>query len=120
MYIYYSRLATSGERDILSIANYMLPPNIEYGKRTVGMVKYGRKIKPVQGGFLVLSPNMQVYQELVNIVKKGDFDEKKGWQKEGQGSTGLFYGSMTVQGALWWTQPAIRVVAFLVSNDTEL
>lgn len=58
------------------------------------MVKYGRKIFPVQGGFLVLRPDIRVYNELVSIVKKGDFDEKNGWGK----ATGLFYGSMTIQG----------------------
>lgn len=62
------------------------------------MVKYQRKIKPVQGGFLVLRPSMQVYEELVNIVKKGDFAENTGWWAEGKGQTGLFYGSMTIQG----------------------
>ena len=41
---------------------------------------------------------MQVYEDLVNIVKKGDFAEKTGWWAEGKGQTGLFYGSMTIQG----------------------
>ena len=31
---------------------------------------------------------------MVSIVKKGDFDETKGWG----GAVGKFYGSMTIQG----------------------
>jgi hypothetical protein len=58
------------------------------------MVKYGRKIFPVQGGFLVVRPDMRVYKELVDLVKKGDFDENNGWG----GVVGKFYGSMTIQG----------------------
>jgi len=60
------------------------------------MIKHGRKIFPVQGGFLVLRPDMDVYREVVGLVKKGDFDEKKGWGA----AVGLFYGSMTIQGML--------------------
>jgi len=58
------------------------------------MVGPSRKYKPVQGGFLVLRPDMAVYQEFVEIVKKGDFRQKGGWG----GIVGPFYGSMTFQG----------------------
>lgn len=62
--------------------------------RDFGMIKYHRKYKPVQGGFLVLRPDNKVYKELVEIVKTGDFDERGGWGNK----IGLFYGSMTIQG----------------------
>jgi hypothetical protein len=77
----------------------------------VNTVGYTRKIKPVQGGFLVLRPDLQVYREIVNIVKKGDFDKEGGWG----GVTRLFYGSMTIQGkhqfGLWFQIYLCRVVA---------
>lgn len=60
------------------------------------MVGPSRKYKPVQGGFLVLRPNMTVYEEYVDIVKKGDFRDKGGWG----GVVGPFYGSMTFQGII--------------------
>ncbi len=54
-----------------------------------------KKYKPVlQGGFLVLRPDMKVYQDYVNIIREGDFRKGSGWG----GATGVFYGSMTFQG----------------------
>ena len=34
------------------------------------MVPPSRKNKPVQGGFLVLRPDMNVYKEFVDIIKE--------------------------------------------------
>lgn len=42
------------------------------------MVPPSREFKPVQGGFLVLRPDMAVYNEFRDIVKEGDFQEGKG------------------------------------------
>jgi hypothetical protein len=42
------------------------------------MVPPTREHKPVQGGFLVLRPDMAVYKEFVEIVKEGNFQEGKG------------------------------------------
>ena len=50
---------------------------------------------PVQGGFFVARPSLAVYDELVAIVKKGDF--RGGW---GGTKAGNFYGGMTIQGLL--------------------
>jgi hypothetical protein len=58
------------------------------------MVQPHVQYKPVQGGFLVLRPSLQVYQEYKDIVLKGDFRQNKGWG----GLVGPFYGSMTFQG----------------------
>jgi hypothetical protein len=44
--------------------------------RDFGMIKYHRRYKPVQGGFLVLRPDRKVYQTMIDIVKEGNFDEK--------------------------------------------
>ena len=60
------------------------------------MVKPKAKYKPVQGGFLVLRPDMDVYEEFRQIVQKGDFRDGKGWG----GVVGPFYGSMTFQGLI--------------------
>jgi len=61
------------------------------------MVPPGRVHKPVQGGFLVLRPDQSVYQEYVEILKKGDYQAHGGW---GGQRVGPFYGGMTVQGIL--------------------
>jgi len=50
--------------------------------------------KPVQGGFLVIRPSLEVYEELREIVRVGDFRENRGWG----GVTGVFWGSVTFQG----------------------
>ena len=64
--------------------------------RDYNMVPPRTKYKPVQGGFLVLRPDMAVYQEFVEIIKTGDFREHSGWG----GQVGPFYGSMTFQGII--------------------
>jgi len=55
-----------------------------------------KRLKPVQGGFLVLRPDMKVYDEFVEIIRKGHFTDGGGWG----GVTGVFYGSMTFQGII--------------------
>eukprot|EP00536_Pseudo-nitzschia_multiseries_P000868 jgi/Psemu1/250005/estExt_Genewise1Plus.C_110057 len=55
-----------------------------------------KKVKPVQGGFLVLRPSMDVYNEFVEIIREGHFTQGGGWG----GITGVFYGSMTFQGII--------------------
>lgn len=61
---------------------------------TDNMVGPSRTYKPVQGGFLVLRPDMKVYEEFVRIIKKGIDKEGTGWG----GLVGPFYGFMTFQG----------------------
>ncbi|KAL7574217.1 hypothetical protein ACA910_012474 [Epithemia clementina (nom. ined.)] len=60
------------------------------------MVNPHSKYKPVQGGFLVLRPSMDVYEKFRSIVKEGDFRQSGGWG----GKVGPFYGSMTFQGLI--------------------
>ena len=70
---------------VLFVNNYldnMVPPRSKY--------------KPVQGGFLVLRPDMKVYNEYKEIVKKGVEKEGQGWG----GKVGPFYGWMTFQGLI--------------------
>ncbi len=69
------------------------------------MVSVTRKYKPVQGGFLVLRPDMDVYDEFVSIIKKGDFQKNGGWG----GILGLFYGAMTFQGIIPYYYDVLHV-----------
>jgi hypothetical protein len=60
------------------------------------MVSVKKKYKPVQGGFLVLRPSMDVYKEFKQLALEGDFREHGGWG----GLVGPFYGAMTFQGIM--------------------
>jgi hypothetical protein len=54
------------------------------------------RYKPVQGGLLILRPNIQVYEEFKQIISQGDFRDGSGWG----GKVGSFYGGMTFQGII--------------------
>jgi len=51
-----------------------------------------RLVKPTQGGFVIIRPNMTVYNDILEIVREGDYDyeNKTGWG----GLTGFFWGGM--------------------------
>ncbi|KAL7526526.1 hypothetical protein ACHAWF_001805 [Thalassiosira exigua] len=57
--------------------------------RDYNMAHSNMKHAGVQGGFLVLRPSIEVYNEFVSIIRKGDFRENKGWGGLGFGP---FYG----------------------------
>ena len=59
------------------------------------MVNPERPIKPIQGGFVVFKPNQTIYDDMVGVVLKGNYNSR-GWE----GKTGKFWGSMTWQGLL--------------------
>lgn len=65
--------------------------------RDYNMAHPGLKHPGAQGGFLVLRPSVDVYNEFVSIIRKGDFQPGKGWGGLGFGP---FYGSMTFQGII--------------------
>ena len=48
----------------------------------------------VQGGFLVVRPNKQVFQEYIDIILEGNFTVAKGWGE----TYGGYYGAATIQG----------------------
>ncbi|CAM9690354.1 unnamed protein product [Pylaiella littoralis] len=52
---------------------------------------------PVQGGFLLVRPDLRVYDELRAIIRKGDWKIGTGW---GGSNIGYFYGGATIQGLL--------------------
>ena len=57
--------------------------------RDYNMAHNGMKHVGVQGGFLVLRPSIDAYNEFVSIIRKGDFQESRGWGGLGFGP---FYG----------------------------
>jgi len=61
------------------------------------MMTGGSAAPPVQGGFLVIKPNMTTYQRLVGLVREGDFRPGSGWKGA---RIGHFWGGMTIQGLL--------------------
>jgi len=68
-----------------------------YFTRDYNMVRPGRPHVGVQGGFLVLRPSIETYDEFKSIIRKGDFRSNGGWGGKGFGP---FYGSMTFQGII--------------------
>ena len=57
--------------------------------RDYNMAHPGMKHVGVQGGFLVLRPSIDAFNEFISIIRKGDFQENKGWGGLGFGP---FYG----------------------------
>jgi len=75
--------------------NKPLPTQIDaFFTRDYNMAK---KSKPVgvQGGFLVLRPSQQTFDDFLAIIKEGDYRRQGGW---GGKDYGPFYGAMTFQG----------------------
>lgn len=68
-----------------------------YFTRDYNMAHPSMKHAGAQGGFLVLRPSIDVYNEFVAIIRKGDFRKNGGWGGMGFGP---FYGSMTFQGII--------------------
>lgn len=54
----------------------------------------GEKYAGIQGGFLVLRPDEEVFQEYIDLVLQGNYIEGRGWG----GKYGYFYGGAQVQG----------------------
>ena len=48
----------------------------------------------MQGGFLIVRPDLVVFENMKMIVKKGDFRPGSGWGGTGAGS---FWGGQTIQ-----------------------
>ncbi|CAM9448997.1 unnamed protein product, partial [Ascophyllum nodosum] len=61
------------------------------------MALKGQTIMPVQGGFLLVRPDLVVYQKLCDIIRRGDWKVGEGWAGS---KIGYFYGGPTIQGLL--------------------
>lgn len=60
-----------------------------------------RPDKPFQGGFFMIKPSLDTYNEFIRIVREGDYrDDRKG--RGWGGKVGPFHGGMTIQGLLPW------------------
>eukprot|EP00924_Labyrinthula_sp_SR-Ha-C_P013974 augustus_masked-scaffold_5-processed-gene-19.61-mRNA-1 protein AED:0.19 eAED:0.19 QI:0/0/0/0.75/1/1/4/0/587 len=57
----------------------------------------GSSAPPVQGGFLLIKPDEQIYQDLAALVREGDFRPGTGWKGS---KIGWCWGGQTVQGLL--------------------
>ena len=52
---------------------------------------------PFQGGFFIVRPSEKVFDDIVEIVRRGDFGGGLGWEKS---RIGHHYGGATIQGVL--------------------
>eukprot|EP00040_Diaphanoeca_grandis_P008774 m.46363 g.46363 ORF g.46363 m.46363 type:complete len:445 (-) comp20224_c0_seq1:102-1436(-) len=69
-----------------------------FGTFDYGMhVGSGQRWPPVQGGFLCMKPNKDVYNEITNVVKTKKFCCGKGWDDS---KVGWYYGGVGPQGLL--------------------
>jgi len=62
------------------------------------------KYKPVQGGLIIVRPNLTVYEEFRQIYLEGDYRDGKGWG----GLVGPFWGAMTIQGVIPYYYDVLR------------
>ncbi|KAJ8602385.1 hypothetical protein CTAYLR_004246 [Chrysophaeum taylorii] len=53
------------------------------------------KNPPTQGGFIVAKPDLATFDGMVEVVRRGDFRNGKGWGGTGAGT---YWGGMTIQG----------------------
>jgi hypothetical protein len=61
------------------------------------IVEPNRLFKPTQGGFVVLRPNLTVFNDIIEIVREGDYRfDGSGWG----GRTGMFWGGKLVMSML--------------------
>ncbi len=63
--------------------------------RVAPQVNPGHKHVGVQGGFLIVKPNMDAFHEYVNIVLEGRFFQGSGWEGKGYGG---YFGAQQIQG----------------------
>jgi len=73
-----------------------IPEKIEgYFTRDYNMVKPGKKNPPgIQGGFIVIRPNLEHFEEYKQVILEGDFRQFKGWA----GKYGGYFGAQQIQG----------------------
>jgi hypothetical protein len=94
-------------RKLLKSGNLQVMHTLDYA-----MVPPSRKIKPFQGGFVILKPNRAVYDKFVQIVQEGDFRDRGGWG----GQTGKFWGGQTFQGIMPYYYHILHPVQSIALN----
>jgi len=79
-----------------------LPPSSSinaYFTRDYNMINPGHKHVGVQGGFLVVRPSMEAFEEFVSIVLGGRFVKGNGWYDHKGGEVyGGYFGAQQIQG----------------------
>ena len=83
--------------------NKSLPTNTKsiaaYFTRDYNMINPGHKHVGVQGGFLIVKPNVNAVNEYIAIVLKGKFANGAGWYDHKGGETyGGYFGAQQIQG----------------------
>ena len=73
-----------------------IPKHIKaFFTRDYGMISPGKKQVPVQGGFLIVRPNITVLEEFKSIILTHEHRRGSGWGGSGYGG---FYGAQQIQG----------------------
>ena len=63
--------------------------------RDYNMVRPGKKYPGVQGGFLIVRPSIEAFEEYKKIILEGNFKQGTGWGGLGFGG---YYGAQQIQG----------------------
>lgn len=72
-----------------------LPDTIDaYFTKDYNMVPVGHTHPGIQGGFLVIRPNMKFFEEYKSVILKGNFRQDAGWD----GKYGGYFGAQQIQG----------------------
>eukprot|EP00555_Chaetoceros_dichaeta_P010586 CAMPEP_0198257998 /NCGR_PEP_ID=MMETSP1447-20131203/7527_1 /TAXON_ID=420782 /ORGANISM="Chaetoceros dichaeta, Strain CCMP1751" /LENGTH=351 /DNA_ID=CAMNT_0043945015 /DNA_START=160 /DNA_END=1212 /DNA_ORIENTATION=+ len=72
-----------------------IPAKIEgYFTRDYNMMKLGHKYPGLQGGFIVVRPNLGHFEEYKRVILEGDFQQYRGWA----GKYGGYFGAQQIQG----------------------
>ncbi len=90
------------QNDALSLASPVkvmydtaMPTNVEaFFTRDYNMVQPGHQHPGMQGGFLIIKPNLEYFEEYRRIILKGDFRRGGGWG----GKWGGYFGAQQIQG----------------------
>lgn len=91
-----SKEATEARSRIPVMFNEPLPKSIDaYFTKDYNMIQPGHKHPGVQGGFLIVKPNMDAFHEYVDIVLSGRFFQGSGWEGKGYGG---YFGAQQIQG----------------------
>lgn len=73
-----------------------MPQRVEaFFTRDYNMVHVGHKHPGVQGGFIVLRPNIDYFEEYKRVILEGNFKANSGWGGEGYGG---YFGAQQIQG----------------------
>jgi hypothetical protein len=78
----------------------LLPRTINiFWTKDYNVVAPRRRDKPTQGGLLIIRPNRTVYDQFIDIVREGNYQQQTGWGGN-RTKVGPFYGGMTIQGLI--------------------